>query len=91
MSSKMKSLEVANQMIKDEPQAHKKIIKRQAISVLIISIIFWSLYFARFHSTAKMQTKLDNDFKALGIPKIDYSIYDNVCLTGGKFADDQDM
>ena len=78
-------------MIKDEPVAHKKVIKKHAISLLIISIIFWALYFARYDSTDKIQTKFNNAMKKAGAPKIDYSFYDSNCLTGGKFPDDVDV
>ena len=78
-------------MIKNEPKVHKKIIKNHAICLLIISIVFWALYFARFDSTAKMQKRLNNNLKKLvGVPIQDYSYYDNDCLFGGKFPDDAD-
>ena len=77
-------------MIKDEPVAHKKVIKKHAISLLIVSILFWALYFARFDSTNKLQTRFDNTLKKSGIKKLDYSFYDSNCITGGKFADDAD-
>ena len=78
-------------MIKDEPVAHKKVIKRHAITLLIISIIFWALYFARYDSTDKMQTKFNNTMKKNGAPKIDYSFYDFNCVFRGKFPDDADV
>ena len=77
-------------MIKDEPVAHKKVIKRHACSLLIVSILFWAFYFARYDSTDKMQTRFNNAMKKAGLKKIDYSIYDANCLTGGKFPDDAD-
>ena len=78
-------------MIKDEPVAHKKVIKRHAITLTIISIIFWALYFARYDSTDKMQTKFNNNMKKIGGNKIDYSVYDFGCVFRGKFPADADV
>ena len=57
----------------------------------MVSIVFWGLYFARFDSTAKMQTNYENILKKAGLPKTDFNFYDSNCITGGKFPDDADV